>query len=106
MIGQVSIAAASATVDTDLFRDKTWRIAATARQLRGMAVAGSAAAGDTVLQLFVDQHLIGDFHNLATGFPTRDHIVPLPGNYVPAGATVACIVKDAPATNPINVILY
>jgi hypothetical protein len=105
MIGQVSVAAATAVVGYDLFRDQTWRVSARSRRLRGLAVAGSAAAGDTAVDLYVDQHWVGRFYNLATGWPTMDHMVPLKGNYVPPGATVACIVADAPLTNPINIIL-
>lgn len=106
MIGQVSVAAATAVVGYDLFRDQTWRVSSKARRLRGMAVAGSAAALDTTVDLYIDQYHVGKFYNSATGAPIIDqHMVPLKGNLVPAGATIACIVSDAPATNPINVIL-
>ena len=106
MIGQTTVAAATAVAGYDLFRDKTWRVAAKPRRLRGCAVAGSAAAGDCSFDLFIDQFHVGEFYVLATGWPTRDHVVPLAGNFVPAGATIAAIMKVAPTTNPINVILY
>ena len=105
MIGQVSVAAATAVVGYDLFRDQTWRVSSRARRLKGLAVAGSAAAGDTAIDLYVDRYHVGKFYNLATGWPTMDHMVPLKGNAVPPGATVAAIVADAASTNPINVII-
>ena len=106
MIGQVTVAAADATLGTDLFKDQTWRVAARPRKLSGLALAGSAAAGDFAGDLYIDQYYVGRFYNLATGWPTRDHLVPLKGNAVPPGSTIAFVVADAPATNPINIILY
>ncbi|GAJ03380.1 unnamed protein product, partial [marine sediment metagenome] len=56
--------------------------------------------------LFVDQFRVGTFYNLATGFPLVDqHMVPLKGNLVPPGATIALIMNVAPTANPINIIL-
>ena len=106
MIGQVSIAAATAITGYDLFRDQTWRVAARPRRLRGCAVCGSTAAGDCSFDLFIDQFHVGRFYVLATGWPTRDHVVPLAGNFVPPGATIAAIMVTAPTANPINVILF
>jgi len=105
MIGQVSIAAATAVLGYDMFRDQTWRVSAKPRRLYGLGIAGSAAAGDCAVDVYIDQYHVGRFYNLATGWPTKDHIVPLKGNAVPPGATVACIVSVAPGTNPLNIIL-
>jgi len=105
MIGQVSVAAATAVAGYDLFRDQTWRVSSKPRTLQGVMVAGSAAAGDSSFDLFVDQYHVGRFYVLATGWPTRDHLIPLKGNFVPPGATIAAIMQTAPTTNPINVIL-
>lgn len=106
MIGQVSVAAATAVLGYDLFRDQTWRVSARSRRLRGMGVAGSTAALDTSVDLFIDQYHVGKFYNSATGMVLLDaHMMPLKGNLVPPGATIACIVADAPAANPINVVL-
>ncbi len=106
MIGQVSVAAATAVVGYDMFRDQTWRVAARPRRLRGMAVAGSTAALDSAVDLFVDQFHVGRFYNSAPGFPLVDaHMIPLKGNLVPPGATVSAIVAIAPTTNPLNIIL-
>ena len=105
MIGTVSIAAATAIIGADLFRDQSWRVSSKPRKLRGCRVAGSTAAGDCALDLFVDQYHIGRFYNLATGFPTELHNIPLKGNFVPPGATISAIVGIAAVANPINVIL-
>ena len=106
MLGQVTVAAATAVAGYDLLRDQTWRVSSRRRTLRGCAVAGSAAAGDCSFDLYIDQYHVGRFYNLATGWPTRDHIVPLRGNFVPPGATISAIMHTAPTTNPINVIMY
>ena len=106
MIGQVSVLAADAVVNYDCFANQTWRVSAKTRKLRGLAVAGSTAAGDCAVDLFVDQYKVGRFYNLAAGWPTMDHMVPLRGNLVPPGATISCIVTDAAAANPLNIILY
>lgn len=106
MIGTVSVAAATAVVGKDLFSDQTWRVSSKTRRLRGIAIAGSTAALDCSMDLFVDQYHVGKFYNLATGAPLMDaHNIPLKGNLVPPGATIALIVADAPTSNPITVIL-
>lgn len=105
MIGQVTVAQATAVGGYDLFRDQTWRVSAKARRLYGVGVAGSAVAGDCSFDLFIDQYHVGRFHNLALGWPTKDHIVPLKGNGVPPGATISAIMAVQPTTNAINVIL-
>lgn len=106
LIGQVSIAAATAVAGYDLFRDQKWNISSQPRVLSGISCCGSAAALDTELELFVGNVLVTNVFNSATGAPTRDHVQPLAGIYVPAGERISCIVKTAPGTNPINVNLY
>ncbi len=105
MIGQVSVPAATAIIGYDLFRDQTWRVSSKARRLKAVWVAGSTAAGDCSFDLFIDQYHVGRFHNLAVGWPTKDHAIPLKGNYVPPGATIAAITSIQPTANPINVVL-
>jgi len=105
MVGQVSVAAATAVAGYDIFRDQTWRVSAKARRLYGVGVCGSTAAGDCSFDLFVDQYHVGRFYVLATAWPTKDHIIPLKGNAVPPGATISAIMAVAPTANPINVIL-
>ena len=106
MIGQVTATAAVAVAGYDLFSSKTWRVSAKPRRLMGIAAAGSAAAGDCSFDVFIDQYHVGEFFVLATGWPTRDHVVACRGNNIPPGATLSAIIKTAPTTNPINVIVY
>jgi len=105
-IGQVTVTAAVALAGIDIFREKPWRVSSKRRVLRGIAVAGSTAAGDCSFNLYIDQYHVGEFFVSAAGWPTRDHIIPLNNNNVPRGATVAAIMVTAPTANPINVILY
>jgi len=103
-MSQISIAAATAVLGYDLMNGDTGKVQGNNRILRSIAVAGSAAAGDTKLDLFVDNFKVGSFYNLATGFPTLDHRFKL-NNVVPRGSNLTLVVTDAPATNPINIQL-
>jgi hypothetical protein len=97
-----SIAAATAVVGYDLFQNKPeLQSSDVDRALRGIALAGSAAALDAKATLKVGSTTIGDVLNVATGAPTNDHIQPL-NAFVPAGARISLVVTDAPATNPLN----
>jgi len=103
-LGQVSVAAATAVVDYDLCRDQPWQQSNRARAIRGVALAGSAAALDTKVRILVGALQVGDAYNSATGAPTRDHLFPIRA-FVPPGEEVHAIVVDAPATNPINLLV-
>jgi len=103
-MGQASVAAATAVLGYDLVSNQTWSVSGTDRALSGFAITGSAAAGDTKVSLYVDQVLVGEFFNTTTGFPTKDHFYDIDA-FVPAGSKVSVIVTDAPATNPINVVV-
>lgn len=105
MIGQVTVAQATAVGGYDLFRDQTWRVSSRTRKLRGLGFCGSAVAGDCYADLYVDQFHVGRFYNLDLAWPTKDQIIPLKGNLVPPGATIALIMGVQPTTNAINVIL-
>jgi len=106
MIGQVSVAHATAVAGYDLFSMEKWNISSQNRILNGIAVTGSAAAGDCEVELYVGMKLVTNVYNTATGFATRDHVQPLAGIFVPAGSKISCIVRTAPGTNPIQVVLY
>ena len=107
-VGQVSVAAASATVGIDLLTFGTGprfaRMAGVDRIITGVGCCGSAAALDTEIHLFVEDVFAGNFYNITTGAPTTDHILPTK-IAVPAGAQIRCVVNDAAATNPINITL-
>jgi hypothetical protein len=105
-VGEVSVAAASATVGSDLFNGEWFQQVGYNRAITGIGIAGSAAALDTLVALFVDTVKIGEFYNTATGAVLNDaHLNSLEGNLVPAGTQIHCEVVDAPATNPIQVKL-
>jgi len=107
-VGQVSVAAASATVGTDLLTFGTGprfaRMAGVDRIITGIGVCGSAAGADTELHFFIEDVFAGNFFNITTGLPTKDHIIQT-RIAVPAGAQIRCVVNDAAATNPINVTI-
>lgn len=102
---EVSVAAATAVVGYDLFQNEPENVSGRQRAIDGIGCAGSAAAGDAAFDLFIGTRRITRIYNKATGWPTNDHVTPLPGLYVPPGERVSGIVADAPGTNPLNVIV-
>jgi lipid-binding SYLF domain-containing protein len=104
MIGYASVAAATAVVGYDLARDTVWQQSTKARAVAGLALKGSAAALDTEVDIYVDNVRVGNLFNSGTGAPNRDDLF-RSGAYVPAGSEVHLLIKDAPATNPINVLV-
>lgn len=103
-MGQNSVAAATAVVGYDLALNQTWKVAGVDRALSGFAICGSAAALDTLVEILIDNVSIGQFYNTATGACTQDHFYLL-DNYVPAGSNITIVVRDAPGTNPINIVV-
>lgn len=95
------VAAASATVGTDLFSGEVWARAPQDRVVTALALKGSAAAGDTNVEFYADEVRIGDMWNTGTGVPDLDDYMPVEALMVPGGAQLRAIVRDAPATNPI-----
>jgi hypothetical protein len=97
-----SIAAAVALVGADLFTGEVWARSPVNRVLTGSALRGSAAAGDTEVELMIDEVRVSSFFNTTTGFPNMDDLVPLESLFIPAGALLRSLVRDAATTNPIN----
>lgn len=108
MIGRASVAAAAATVGTDLFANKTWSNASKGRVIRGIAVVGSVAINDTEVELLVEDRSLGHFTNNKAGVVAAiaEDIKGLGAKYVPIGSKISCIVRTAPTTNPIIVELF
>lgn len=102
MIGQVSVAAAVGVVGYDLLQGTTWRVSGQPRRLVAIGLAGSAAALDTKVDVFIGNQKVGDMYNSGTGANNRDSMFRV-GSIIPAGTPLSVIVTDAPATNPINV---
>lgn len=102
---QSSVPAATAVVGADLFAGEVWARSEVDRTLNGYGLLGSAAAGDTEVELFIGEVRVSNYFNVTTGFPTLDHMFPLEDLMVPSGAQLRCIVRDAAATNPANSLI-
>ena len=100
-----SVAAATAVLDADLFVGEVWARSPSRRALNGVGMRGSAAAGDTGIDLFIDEVRVGNFFNNNTGFPNVDDLLPLESLFIPAGAQLRAIVNDAALSNPINTMV-
>jgi len=101
---EISLAAASAPLGTNMLADSPHRQAGRARTLRSAALAGSAAAGDSEISILAGTTEIARIFNSATGFPTRDHLKGIQ-EMIPENQELSAIVVDAPATNPLNLHL-
>lgn len=99
-----SIAAATAVVGFDLLSGNSLRQSDRPRTIVGVGLAGSAAALDTEVDIFVGQIRVGNIYNKATGAVTRDHMFAMRST-VPPNQEVHAYVVDAPATNPINILV-
>lgn len=104
---RVSVAAATAVTDYDLMQDERQQVVSYDRVLTGLMLTGSAAAGDTVIRLFVEDVMIGEYANTSTGEGTIDaDLQPLENIAVPGGSKIHAIVVDPPSTNPIILKLF
>ena len=101
----VSVAAATAVLDYDLFSEEVWARTPQGRAVTGFALTGSAAAGDSKVELYVGETRIGQFYNNKTGFPNVDDLLPLENLFVPPNSQLRCIVRDAASTNPLNAMI-
>lgn len=97
----VSVAAATAIVGFDLAAGERWKEQGNDRVLIGLALCGSAAEGDTEVDVFIDETRIGTFFNTKLLFPDEDDLIAV-GVIVPANSELSVIVQDAPTTNPVN----
>lgn len=104
MLGQVSIAAATAIVGYDLARDTYWQQSARWRQVVAIGLKGSAAALDTKVRFMIGSVVVAEIFNSGTGAPNRDDLFRI-GSWVPPNQEVHAFVEDAPATNPINLAI-
>jgi len=105
-VEQMSVAAATAVLDYDLMDDApaSVRSAPYDRRLVAAGLAGSAAALDTKIELKIGVGSVGNMYNSSLAAPNRDDMFRL-GEFVPANTPIQAIVRDAPATNPINLAL-
>lgn len=103
-IYEVTVAAATAVLGYDMFRDEPWTVSDLDRVITGLAVTGSAAAGDAGIDLLIGQVRVARKYNQTTGFPNMDNLTPL-DVAVPAGSKISGPVFDAPATSPLNIMI-
>ena len=104
MIAQVSVPAATAILGYDLMVDSKYKAAAFPRRIAAAGLAGSAAALDSEIAIFIGTQEVGRLFNAATGPNTRDTMFRL-GEPVPANADIRAEVVDAPVTSPLNLSL-
>ena len=99
----VSVPAATAVVGYDLLTSiPEAQISGSARVLRMAAIAGSAASGDTQVDVRVGGRRIGSLINGSIGGIDLTRDARYFAAYVPAGSRLQLLVVAAPATSPIN----
>ena len=98
-----SVTAAVAVLGADVFSGQVWARSPVDRILTGIGMAGSAAIGDSEVEAYIDEVRVGQFFNTALAFPNQDEIQDLEDLFVPAGAQLRAIVRDAATTNPLNI---
>lgn len=106
---QREIAVADAPAKKDLLsNDKSWVNKPVPRRVVAFGLTGSAAADDTQLDLYYGSEKMAEIINHRTGvaFDTDQDLLPCPSAaYCGAGEDISLIVVDAPATNPIKLVL-
>ena len=96
-------AAASATSGVDLFNGEVWARQPQNRVVVGFGIAGSAAALDTEVELYIDEVRISNFFNQTTGgVLVNEDMIRLDRLYIPGSAQIRCLIRDAAASNPIQ----
>jgi len=101
------VAVANASVGTDLLINSVYRRDDKPRVIRNAIIAGSAAVADTEVQLMIGTVQVARIPNTIAG--TNQKISGLDfigiGAIVPANTEIRLVVTDAPATNPIDVLM-
>lgn len=97
----VSIAAATAILGFDMATGTRWKEQGNDRVLTAVGLCGSAAEGDSEVDILVDETRIGTFFNSKLLFPDEDDMIEV-GVMVPANSEISIVVTDAPVTSPLN----
>jgi hypothetical protein len=105
MLISSSIAAATAVTGYDLLRDKPNSTISAGQRITRCGLRGSAASGDSLIRVMAGNSMVAELYNSNTGFPTETDMMPI--EYVHRGPStrIYAIVADAPATNPLNIVL-
>jgi len=98
-----SVAAATAVVGVDLLSDQPNATIGAGQRITAIGLKGSAAAGDTKVQILAGNELVAELFNNSTGFPGRDDMMPVDFTYSGVASRIYAKVTDAPASNPINI---
>lgn len=102
----VSVLAATAALGYDLLLNRPdVQSAGRRRVIRALSLTGSAAIGDSRVQVKVGNNVVATLYNTAVGFATQDASTFKTQYNVPAGSPISVIVDDAPATNPLNLLI-
>ena len=102
----VSVLAATAVLGYDLLTNRPdIAVSARNRVLRAIGLTGSAAGGDSAVDFKVGNAIVATLFNSNTGFPAADADKFPTSYHIPAGAPLSIVVTDAPATNPLNVLV-
>ncbi len=98
--------AAVAVIQYDLLVNSIHRLSSMDREITGAGLTGSAAKGDTQVDLYVSEVNIASLKNSDTGAGglTGLQLYPIDAD-VPAGAELRAVVVEAPASNPITLII-
>ncbi len=102
----ISVPAATAVLAYDLLTNRPdVQTGAGRRVIRALSLTGSAAAGDAAVDVKVGNRVVATLYNTALGFPNND-ASKFPTQYlVPPGSPISVVVTDAPATNPLNLMI-
>lgn len=104
-VAEETIAAATAVLGYDLLQSNINNQATYPRMLIRAGLAGSAAALDAAIDLYVGRNVVATLYNVATGAVLSDAHFRDVHAMVPTGEQVRAIVTDAPGTNPLNIVV-
>jgi len=101
-IRTAQIAAATAVVGYDLLTNVRDARANYSRVLDGLVLVGSAAAGDTEIELFIGGKSVGKYINTSTGvaYDRQKDLIPM-DIFIPANSPMEARVTDAASTNAV-----
>ena len=101
----VSVAAATAVLGYDLMQNQQLQQSATPRVLQGIGLTGSTAIGDCAIDMFIDTVKVATIYNTKLLVGNTDDVLGIDSLYIPPNALLHAYVIDAPATNPVFLLL-